>query len=86
MNALNPALHTDALRRPLKRPNALHPDHMTAQERQGEICSFLALALARPNMRPRKNPSEKMEINAGALRQRSSALPLKIESNSHEQA
>lgn len=58
MNALNPALHTDALRRPLKRPNALHPDHMTAQERQAEICSFLALALARPKMRPRKNPSE----------------------------
>lgn len=58
MNALNPALHTDALRRPLKRPNALHPDHMTAQERQAEICSFLALALVRPNMRPRKNPSE----------------------------
>ena len=58
MNALNPALHTDALRRPLKRPNALHPDHMTAQERQAEICSLLALALARPNMRPCENPYE----------------------------
>lgn len=84
MNALNPALHTDALRRPLKRPNALHPDHMTAQERQAEICSLLALALARPNVPTGKNPSEKMAINAGALRQRSFALPLKIESNSHE--
>lgn len=84
MNALNPALHTDALRRPLKRPNALHPDHMTAQERQAEICSLLALALARPNVPTGKNPSEKMAINAGALRQRNFALPLKIESNSHE--
>lgn len=84
MNALNPALHTDALRRPLKRPNALHPDHMTAQERQAEICSLLALALARPNVPTGKNPSEQMAINAGALRQRSFALPLKIESDSHE--
>lgn len=58
MNALSPALQTDAIRRPVKRPNALHPDHMTAQERQAEICSFLALALVRPNMRPHKNPSE----------------------------
>jgi hypothetical protein len=84
MNALNPALHTDALRRPLKRPNALHPNHMTAQERLAEICSLLALALARPNVPTGKNPSEKMAINAGALRQRNFALPLKIESNSHE--
>ena len=84
MNALNPALHTDALRRPLKRPNALHPNHMTAQERLAEICSLLALALARPNVPTGKIPSEKMAINAGALRQRNFALPLKIESNSHE--
>ena len=84
MKALNPALHTDALRRPLKRPNALHPNHMTAQERLAEICSLLALALARPNVPTGKNPSEKMAINAGALRQRNFALPLKIESNSHE--
>lgn len=57
MNALNPALHTDALRRPMKRPNALHPDQMTAQERQAEICGLLALAIARPNMPTDKHPS-----------------------------
>lgn len=63
MNALNPALHTDALRRPLKRPNALHPNHMTAKERQAEICSLLALAIARPNMRPCENSHENEEDN-----------------------
>jgi len=84
MNTLNPALHRDALRHPLKRPNALHLNHMTAQERLAEICSLLALALARPNVPTGKNPSEKMEMNAGALKQRNSALPLKIESNSNE--
>ena len=84
MNALNPALHRDALRHPLKRPNALHPNHMTAQERLAEICSLLALAHVRPNVSTGTYPSEKMAMNAGALRQRSSALPLKIESNFHE--
>lgn len=63
MNALTPALHTNVLRRPLKRPNALHPDHMTAKERQAEICSLLALALARPEMRPCENPLENEEDN-----------------------
>ena len=58
MNALNPALHKDAMSRPLKRPNALHPDHMTAQERRTEICSLLALALARPHQREFEKPSE----------------------------
>ena len=63
MNALTPALHTNVLRRPLKRPNALHPDHMTAKERQAEICSLLALALVRPDMRPCENPLENEEDN-----------------------
>jgi hypothetical protein len=45
---------------------------------------LLALSLARPNVPTGKNPSEKMAINAGALRQCNFALPLKIESNSHE--
>ena len=71
MNALNPALHMDGLRRPLKRPNALHPNHMTAEERQAEICSLLALAIARPNMRPRENPAE----NGGNERWRIEAQP-----------
>lgn len=31
----------------MKRPNALHPDHMTPAERRAELCSLLALALVR---------------------------------------
>jgi hypothetical protein len=84
MNALNPALHTDALRLPLKRPNALHPDHMTAQERQAEICSLLALAIARPNMRPRESRLKTVEMNAGGSRHSHAVLPLEIESSTHE--
>lgn len=74
MNALNPAMHSDALRRPLKRPNALHPDHMTAQERQAEICSLLALALARPNM----STYEKSFENDGDKRWRIEAQPCRL--------
>ena len=81
MNALHPALHTDALRRPLKRPNALHPDHMTAQERQGEICSLLALALARPNMRPCENPAE----NGGNERWRVEVQPRRFAPRNRKQ-
>lgn len=74
MNALTPALHTNVLRRPLKRPNALHPDHMTAQERQAEICSLLALALVRPDMRPCENLAE----NGGNERWRIEAQPRRL--------
>ncbi|MDV7271901.1 MULTISPECIES: hypothetical protein [Paracoccaceae] len=81
MNALNPALHTDALRRLLKRPNALHPDHMTAQERQAEICSLLALAIARPNMRTRENPAE----NGGNERWRIEAQPRRLAPRNRKQ-
>jgi hypothetical protein len=81
MNVLNPTLHTDALRRPLKRPNALHADHMTAQERQAEICSLLALALARPNVRPFENPSE----NDGDQRWRIEAAPCRLATRNRKQ-
>jgi len=81
MNALNPALHTDALRRPLKRPNALHPDHMTAQERQAEICSLLALAIARPDMRPCENPHE----NEGDKRRRIDTQPCRLAAQNRKQ-
>ena len=81
MNALTPALHTDALRRPLKRPNALHPDHMTAKERQAEICSLLALALARPDMRPCENPNE----NDGDKRWRVEAQPCRPATKNRKQ-
>lgn len=81
MNALNPALHTDALRRPMKRPNALHPDQMTAQERQAEICGLLALAIARPNMPTDKLPSE----NDGDKRWRTEAQPCRYATQNRKQ-
>lgn len=35
----------------MKRPNALHPDRMTAQERRAELCRLLALGLIRLRQR-----------------------------------
>ncbi len=42
----------------MKRPNALQPDRMNAQERRAELCSLLALALVRLNKRNFAKPSE----------------------------
>lgn len=81
MNALNPALHRDALRHPLKRPNALHPNHMTAQERLTEICSLLALALVRPNVPTGKNPSE----NDGDERRRIETAQFRLATQNRKQ-
>jgi len=58
MNALNTALQKDALSRPLKRPNALHPDHMTAHERRTELCGLLTKAVVRIVDRDRDRPSK----------------------------
>lgn len=35
----------------MKRPNALQPDGMSAQERRTELCGLLALGLVRLNQR-----------------------------------
>ena len=35
----------------MKRPNALHPDKMTPTERRAALCSLLALALVRFNLK-----------------------------------
>jgi hypothetical protein len=35
----------------MKRPNALQPDRMSAQERRIELCGLLALGLVRLNQR-----------------------------------
>jgi hypothetical protein len=42
----------------MKRPNALHPDRMTTEERRAELCSLLALALVRLHKRNVAKPSE----------------------------
>lgn len=57
----------------MKRPNGLHPDHMTPAERRNELCSLLALGLVRLRLRERGENSDDMgEIRlhsrAGACR------------------
>jgi hypothetical protein len=42
----------------MKRPNALHPDRMTAEERHTELCSLLALGLVRLHAREASKLSE----------------------------
>jgi hypothetical protein len=43
---------------PMKRPNALQPDRMTARERRRELCSLLAIGLVRLHQRDVAKPSE----------------------------
>lgn len=45
---------------PIKRPNALHPHHLTAMERRRELCQILALGLVRLHMRNKPEVSDKM--------------------------
>lgn len=42
----------------MKRPNPLHPDRMNAQERRAELCSLLALGLARLHQRESRQNSD----------------------------
>jgi hypothetical protein len=42
----------------MKRPNALHPDQMTAAERRTELCGLLALGLVRLNSRSASEVSD----------------------------
>lgn len=42
----------------MKRPNAIQPDRMNAQERRAELCSLLALGLVRLHKRNFTKPSE----------------------------
>ena len=43
---------------PMKRPNPLQPDLMTAAERRAEFCALLALGLVRLMQRERGEPSD----------------------------
>lgn len=42
----------------MKRPNALQPDRMNAQERRAELCSLLALGLVRLHQRERRQNTD----------------------------
>ena len=41
----------------MKRPNPLHPNHITPTERRAELCSLLALGLVRLRQRDRAQHS-----------------------------
>ena len=47
MHVLNIALNRGPLHPAAKRPNPLHPDHMTPAERRAELCSLLSIGLIR---------------------------------------